>query len=183
MDATDDGFEPAPPGGLEDAAAFELATPHLARVMADQAFRLLGDRGRGEDVVQEALLQMWQHRERFDPRRGSVTAWALAIVRNLSVDRIRHDQAAARREELFAARARPVPYDEVLDAVECVLEHERVRLYLRSLTDLQRQAVHLVYFDRLGIAEAAARLGIPAPTLRTRLRDARTALEQMLRME
>ena len=155
----------------------------LARPMSEQAYRILGDRSHADDVVQEALLQMWQHRDSYDPARGSLGGWALAIVRHLAVDRVRSEQAAARRDTLFAVRHAAVAYDDVIDAVERVHDHERIRLLLRDLTDLQRQAIQLVYFDNLGVPQAAERLRIPVPTLRTRLRDAREALESIFGSE
>ncbi|ACU72861.1 RNA polymerase, sigma-24 subunit, ECF subfamily [Catenulispora acidiphila DSM 44928] len=171
---------PDPGSGLGSGERFEGQVRELARPMGEQAYRILGDRSLAEEVVQEALLQMWLHRDGFDSARGSLGGWALAIVRHVAVDRVRSEQAAARREALFAVRHAATPYDEVVDAVERVQDYARIRTLLDDLTAVQREAIRLVYFDNLSAAQAAERLGIPVPTLRTRLRDARQALELIL---
>ena len=55
-----------------------------------------------------------------------------------------------------------------LDAI-VVADHDAVRVALAALTDRQRQAVRLVYYLGLTTVQAAARLGIPVPTMRARL--------------
>lgn len=52
-------------------------------------------------------------------------------------------------------------------------------MVLQGPTGVQRQAIRLVYFDDLSINQVAERLQIPTPTLRTRLRDGREALESI----
>jgi RNA polymerase sigma-70 factor (ECF subfamily) len=182
--ATVGGAQESPdPGGsdvLGDDRGFEAVVSKLSRQMTGQAFTVLGDRAQSEEVVQEALLQMWLHRDSYDPSRGSLGGWAMAIVRHMAVDRVRSEQAAARRDTLFAARHAATPYDEVADAVERIHDHARIRLLLDELTAVQCEAVKLVYFDNLSVAYVARLLRIPVPTLRTRLRDARQALESIL---
>lgn len=173
-----DSGEHAP---LEDDEVFEAVAREMRQALSRQAFRVLGDWSHAEEIAQEALLQMWLRRAAYDSSRGSMSAWAMVIVRRLAVDRVRSEQAAARRDTLFVSRNAATPYDEVVDAVERVHEYEWIRLLLQDLTELQRQAIQLVYFDNMSISQAAERLKIPGPTLRTRLRDARHALETMIR--
>src|SRR5687768_3667664 len=53
------------------------------------AYRLLGDRGDAEDVVQDAFLSVWRSMDRYDPDRGSERTWLLSIVRNRALDLLR----------------------------------------------------------------------------------------------
>jgi len=50
-------------------------------------------------------------------------------------------------------------------------DHHLVRAALPGLTDRQRQAVRLAYHEGLSSTQAAQRLGVPTPIMRTRLRD------------
>jgi hypothetical protein len=75
------------PSGVADFA--DWVRPHLP-AMARLAARLAPHADR-DDVVQEALARAWAKRDRFDERRGSPSAWLLAITA---------DQAAKARHRL-----------------------------------------------------------------------------------
>ena len=57
------------------------------------------------------------------------------------------------------------------EQVEASLEREHVRRSLDSLTDLQREAVVLAYYDGYTHREIAELLRVPSGTVKTRLRD------------
>src|SRR5438874_1530187 len=78
-----------------DAAAFELLYKRYARSVFGLALRLLGDRGRAEDAVQETFTSIWRSASRYRPERGPGAPWLYAIARNAIVDRAR-----ARRDPL-----------------------------------------------------------------------------------
>jgi RNA polymerase sigma-70 factor (ECF subfamily) len=65
------------------------------------AYRVLGDPGRAEDVVQEAFLKLWNNAASFDAGRGSLRTWLLTAVRNRSLDHLRgragHERQAGER--------------------------------------------------------------------------------------
>ena len=69
------------------------------------AYRLLGDLGDAEEVVQEVFLSAWRSGHTYDPSRGSTHTWVLAMVRN------RYDRRAARAQAATrpAAGRRPGP--------------------------------------------------------------------------
>ncbi|MGH2948806.1 MAG: sigma factor, partial [Solirubrobacteraceae bacterium] len=53
------------------------------------ALTILGDRGEAEEAAQETLVRAWRYAGAYDPRRGAVTTWLLAIARNVAIDRTR----------------------------------------------------------------------------------------------
>src|SRR5579871_3939702 len=102
--------------GRGDKAAFETVYDRTAAAVFGLILRVLRDAAQSEEVAQEALLEVWRTAERFDPKRGSASAWVMTIAHRRAVDRVRSEQKASERE-LRAATA-SVPYDEVSDAVE-----------------------------------------------------------------
>ena len=82
--------------GSQDALA-GLYDRHAQAVFAT-AMRVSRDRGIAAEVVQETFLTLWNRAEQFDPSRGALTAWLLAIARNRAIDRLRaagrHERAA-----------------------------------------------------------------------------------------
>jgi RNA polymerase sigma-70 factor (ECF subfamily) len=134
------------------------------------AFRLLGDRGRMDDVLQEAYVRAFRALPRF---RGesSLETWLYRIVYNACVDdlRRRHDHETLEEwDERLAALTEP---EERLDLAAA----------LASLPPELRAAVLLVDAEGLSYAEAAVILGVPAGTVASRLNRARSHLQAVLK--
>ncbi|HEY6066199.1 MAG TPA: sigma-70 family RNA polymerase sigma factor, partial [Thermoanaerobaculia bacterium] len=74
---------------LRDADALgELYDRHSPRLLG-LAYRILGESGEAEEVVQEVFLYAWRAAATFDPSRGSVIAWLLVATRSRAIDRLR----------------------------------------------------------------------------------------------
>jgi RNA polymerase sigma-70 factor (ECF subfamily) len=140
--------------------------------------RVVRDLAQSEEVMQEVLLEVWRSAARFDPQMGSATAWIMMLAHRRAVDRVRSEQKAAERE-LRAASAE-IAYDEVIEAVEARFDRERVRRCLTALTDLQRESVTLAYYQGYTYGEVAELLGLPAGTVKTRMRDGLIKLRDCL---
>ncbi|MCH0539737.1 sigma-70 family RNA polymerase sigma factor [Streptomyces sp. MUM 203J] len=123
-----------------------------------------GDRQRAEDLLQETLLRAWQHPEAFEAPYESMRPWLFTVGRRLAID--------ARRSRL----ARPAEIgDGVLattpdpaDATESAVAALDVRAAVRELSPEHRAVLERIYFAGLTVNEAAAELGIPAGTVKSR---------------
>lgn len=136
-------------------------------VMSRVAERLCppGDR---DDVLQEALAAAWRQRAKFDPARGTLRSWLLAITANKANRAWRH---AADMYDGEASLTLPsVPTDERTDLFAAI----------RLLTKRQRTAVVLYYYADLGIAETARAMGCSAGTVKSTLHDARERIRASL---
>lgn len=122
-----------------------------------------------DDLVQDALARAWTKRHQFDPERGSLRSWLLAIVA---------DQARSRWR-----RARPI-WDVLDPASLSTPATGEVRTDLRrAIADLpprQRAAVILHHFVDLPVAEVAQLLGCSPGTVKSNLHDARKSLASTL---
>lgn len=115
---------------------------HVWRVYGFLAYRL-ADRHSAEDLTQatfERALRAWA---RYDPRRGSVSTWLLAIASNLLADHHRRDRSGrhdALEEALLPAQDGPEQrlegLPELLDALAALGEREREVVALRYGGDL-----------------------------------------------
>jgi RNA polymerase sigma-70 factor, ECF subfamily len=145
------------------------------------ALRVLGDRGRAEDVVQEAFLKIWNHASSFDPRRGSLRTWLLTSVRNRSIDYLRGRGAHERQElELQPALAEGGPRSDPWREVSLSLERSAVREAMSNLPAEQRQAVELAYFGGYSHREIADMTRVPLSTVKGRMRLALEKLSSYL---
>src|SRR6266581_6075731 len=85
-----------------DHRAFELVYGELAGPVYGVVRQVLRDPAQSEEVAQEVLLEIWRTASRYDPDRGSATAWALTIAHRRAVDRVRAETACSRREQKAA---------------------------------------------------------------------------------
>ncbi|MFH8838203.1 ECF RNA polymerase sigma factor SigK [Streptomyces sp. NPDC017868] len=154
-----------------DKQAFSTLYDALAPLVFGVVLRVVRDRAQSEEVTQEVMIELWRQAARYEPTAGSVTTWATTIAHRRAVDRVRSAQAASDREHARAAREHTTAFDEVAEQVETRLESERVRRCLRGLTELQREAVTLAYYQGLTYREVAQSLRTPLPTIKTRMRD------------
>jgi RNA polymerase sigma-70 factor, ECF subfamily len=161
-----------------DADAFDAVYDQVAPSVLGVVRRVVRDLAQSEEVTQDVLLEVWRNAASFDPERGSAIAWVMTLAHRRAVDRVRSVQKESERERRTAAA--DVPYDEVVEAVESSLEHERVRRCLGSLTALQRESVTLAYYGGYTYGQVASLLGVPSGTIKTRMRDALIRLRDCL---
>jgi RNA polymerase sigma-70 factor (ECF subfamily) len=156
-----------------DHSAFGVLYDRHGTACYSLAHRILGDRQRAEDVVQETFLSIWRSQSSYDPGRGSVRNWLLAALRNRAID-------AIRREAARPAPARGVDPAEVLagqpsgaDTGATVIHRETSRTLrgiLGGLPQKQSQVIELAYFGGFTHTEIAEMLGAPVGTVKGRMR-------------
>lgn len=159
-----------------DRDAFRTLVDRHAPKLTALARRTLGATSDAEDVVQEALLRVWRHADRFQPGRAQVSTWMHRIVLNLCLDRIRArpDDAPGPICDMPA---------ECGDAA-CQLQQRQVRdavgEALARLPARQRAAVALFHYQELSGRESAAVLGLSESAFESLLLRARKALRHRL---
>jgi RNA polymerase sigma-70 factor (ECF subfamily) len=149
------------------AELYDLLSPRVYGLIR----RVLRDPAQSEEVAQEVMVEVWRNAGRFDGTRGSATAWVFTIAHRRAVDRVRAEQASSDRAHRVAASSVDTPYDDVVETATARIEQQQVRRCLDSLTDLQREAITLAYYNGNSYREVADLLGAALPTIKTRMRD------------
>ena len=163
-----------------DRSAFAALYDQLSPSVYGLARRVVRDPARAEEVVQDAMVEVWRRATRFDSEQGSVRSWVLMITHRRAVDRVRTEQSRRDREERVASRDQEPPSDVVSDTVEHGFERQRVVRALDALTPLQREAVKLADYSGLTHQEIAEALDAPLGTVKTRIRDGMIRLRDSL---
>lgn len=139
------------------------------------ALRLTGgDRVRAQDLVQECLLRAWRHPEALDPSRGSVRGWLFTTARRVAIDEWR------RREVRPEVITDEVPEVAAPDELDGAMQSWLVEDALRSLSPAHREVLVECYYRGQSVADAAATLGVPAGTVKSRTYYALRALKLAL---
>jgi RNA polymerase sigma-70 factor, ECF subfamily len=158
-----------------DQEAFAAVIRHYDRGLRSLAYRLLGDRDRMDDALQEAYLKAFRALPRFrgDSKLGT---WLYRITYNVCLDEL---ERSSRTTHLPLTEV-PEPAGTTPPADEALSRREALAYALDSLNPDDRAAVLLVDADGFDYRAAGEILGVPAGTVASRLNRARAALRQTL---
>jgi RNA polymerase sigma factor (sigma-70 family) len=151
----------------------ELYTRHGAH-MLNYMTRLLGNRDTAEDVVQNVLLIVWRTASSFQ-RLSRVRTWMFGIARLQGYKTISRTppQSEMLDETLYAD-------DHLHETLEYDMLVQKLKTALDMLPIGEREALELVYYKGLTLAQAAEHLRIPLNTVKSRLHRARGHLRKLL---
>jgi RNA polymerase sigma-70 factor (ECF subfamily) len=160
-------------------AVGELYDRH-ASTLFPIALRILRDRSEAEDLVHDAFVTVNERASQYVPERGTVIAWLVTLVRNLSIDRTRRrDRRGALTRDVLAHEA-PTSVRDPERLTSDASEREKIRRALGSLPEAQRSTLEVAFFEGLSYPEIAAREGVPLGTIKSRAARALAALRDAL---
>jgi RNA polymerase sigma factor (sigma-70 family) len=170
---------------LDRVAAGELNALELLydryRTMAYSiALRITGEATLAEDVVQDAFLGAWRNAGRYAESRASVKTWLLAIVHHRAVDAVRRRRPTVELPEREDVPPTALTLPDIWHEVAGRLDRDAVQAAIRTLSDVQREAIELAYFGGLTQAEIADRTGTPLGTVKSRMRLGLLAMRRTL---
>jgi RNA polymerase sigma-70 factor, ECF subfamily len=169
LQALSDRLAKGDPAALQEVFSLFVSSAYAV------ALRVTKNRQDAEEVVQETFLEVWQRADRYQPERGSLSTWILAIARSRSIDRLRH--LKARHLAVERSLQQPQPNQE---PTESQRDQARLRASLESLPPEQRTALELAYFHGLSQNEIAEKTSTPLGTVKTRVRLATHRLAELL---
>ena len=162
-----------------DEDAFDTLIERIGDGLHSVARRILRDTSLAEDATQQALLYAWRHLPQLR-NPDDFEAWTPRLLVNACY-------AEARRERRHRGMLTLLPRDEprVSDSTSIMATQDELDRAFRRLTVEHRTVVVLVHYLGLTPTEAAARMGTPAGTARSRLHYAlqqlRSAIEADVR--
>ena len=164
-----------------DAEAFGVLYDRHVDAVYGHALRRCGDWSVAEDVTAMVFLEAWRRRRAVRLIAHSVRPWLLVtannLLRNTWRSRRRHRRALRRlpgREPVAEQ-----PHDTVVSRLDDRRRLDRLVSLVRQLPAAQRDVVELCVWDGVSYADAAAALGVPVGTVRSRLARARARLAEL----
>lgn len=154
----------------KDEQAFAMVYRNYGQALLNIIKKVLNDDGEtARDVLQEAMLKIWNNIHTYDAGKGTLFTWMLNVCRNMAIDKTRSKD--------FKNQSR----NQSFDLVSFVKESQQVspnpetigvNKMLQVLNEEQRQVVNTVYMLGYSHSEAAEKLNLPVGTVKTRLRSA-----------
>lgn len=160
-------------GNRQDVKAFN----ELFRLFSGRAYAMgmkyLRNEQAARDLVQEAMLMIWQKAPLYDLDKGSAQTWIFTLVRNRCFDLLRKrkrqlDTLSA--DDIWPLGADNEEAEDLDDQRDAEIGTSQISKYYQELPYPQRQVIEEVFFNDLTHQEAAEKLSIPLGTLKSRLR-------------
>lgn len=164
----------------QDESAMRELHGLVGRRIVAFAMNRLGDDDMAQTVMIDTLYEVWQHPDRFRGESRFET-WVLGIAKYKVLNQLRgirrdFDDIADHEDRLEDDAPTPAEHAEAADRAEIIQK------CLDRLSAVQRECMHLVYYEGFDVAEVAEVQGAPSGTIKTRLmhgrRNMRTCLER-----
>ena len=173
-------------GNSQDTQAFNLLFNRFAKRIYAMGVKLTRNEQLSRDLVQEAMLMVWQKAPQFDFDRGTAQSWIFTLTRNRCFDmlrKIKRQPSTVSADDIWPAEGEQDHTFVHEEQGSTEAEVEKIERYFDQLPEAQRAVVEQIYIHDRTHEEAAAALNIPLGTLKSRLRLGMGKLRQMLGTE
>jgi RNA polymerase sigma-70 factor (ECF subfamily) len=157
-----------------DVRAFEGIVRRWQGPLVNMAWRYCRDRGRAEEMAQEAFFRAWRGLAAWR-RESSFSTWLFALAANVFRTELRRFPAVNVPLEDVAEPAGPATQHDGLQEKQ---SHDAVRRAVLALPQRYREPVVLYYFHEMDVAAASRTMGLPEGTVKARLARGRELLRK-----
>jgi RNA polymerase sigma-70 factor (ECF subfamily) len=158
---------------LRDRAAFERLYRATCAHLLGVAFRILNNRDRAEEVLQEAFMNVWHSAAGYNPGVATPMTWLINIVRNKAIDAVRSSRTERASTVALDDEGMDVAADEFLQPQHLFndsLVKVRIDGCMGELNASQRQALALAYYRGMVHTDIAEALNAPLGTVKAWVR-------------
>jgi len=166
-----------------DEVAFGALYDRFSPGLYSFILKMVRDEKEAEDVLQEGFAHIWRRASTYDPARSSAFTWAVMILRNKAIDRLRVRQRIERTMEKATVEFSHFAETDEVSAGEAERREDGalVRSALKEIPEEQKQAVELAFFGGLTHEQIAEKLGAPLGTIKARIRRGLLKLRDFLK--
>jgi RNA polymerase sigma-70 factor (ECF subfamily) len=156
-----------------DVGAFEGIVRRWQGPLVNMAWRYCRDRGRAEEMAQEAFLRVWRGLAGWRSE-SNFSTWLFSIAANVYRSELKRVPAALPLDEA----AEPSAPAAQLSEFEQRGQNEALRRAVLALPLRYREPVILYYFHEMDVGRTAQTMGLPEGTVKARLARARDLLRE-----
>lgn len=165
-----------------DVKAFEQIYSKTSAQVYAVALKMLSKPELAEEATQEAFVRIWYNASQYSEGKGTVLTWIISIVRYRALDILRYRKVRKEEGVDDIEAVRGFASGETSSSTEDQTKTESTRLNhcLNELDNLQRQAIHLAYFNGCSHNEVVEHMEKPLGTIKSWIRRGMKALERCL---
>lgn len=157
-----------------DVNAFEGIVRRWQGPLVNMAWRYCRDRGRAEEMAQDALVRAWRGLKQWR-REGSFSTWLFALAANVFRSELkRFPTVDVSMEDAPEPASRAAQENDLLMRQSA----DAVRRAVLALPLRYREPVILFYFHEMNVGAAARTMSMPEGTMKARLARARELLKK-----
>jgi RNA polymerase sigma-70 factor, ECF subfamily len=162
-------------------AAFAEFYDRHSTLLYSIAMRVLADPDEAEEALQDAFRTIWERAALYNENLGKSTSWAVTILRDKAIDRLRLKQRQSIAIAKIIQENNSCP-KQAPSANETIANEERaiLRNALAAVPAEQKLAVELAFFTGLSQSEVANHLKEPLGTIKVRIRKGMLAMRDIL---
>lgn len=151
-----------------------------ARWLLGVALRIVRDRERAEDVLQDAFLQIWQYAGSFEPALGSARGWIYTIVRHRALSEVRDSGRLQALDPEGVTALSDAQQAAAGGSDDRALDTERLERCLGQLDETRRRCVLYAFVEGYTHEQIAKRVETPLGTVKSWIRRSLASLKECL---
>lgn len=169
-----------------DSKALEALYNRYSTILYTLIKAIVSEDRLAEEVLSEVFVIIWKKINHFNFDNPNVYTWLIMLARNKAVDTIRRQRSGVESEPYSDAYEdkyiipRLHPNTKPIELKDALAMTGRMKRGMEDLTDAQQYVIHLAYFEGLSESEIAAKLNIPVPTVKSKIRVALVSLKENL---
>jgi RNA polymerase sigma-70 factor (ECF subfamily) len=163
-----------------DREAFAAIYHRYHRPVYRFARLMTGSAGLAEDVTQEVFVALMRDLARYEPLRARLSTYLYGVARNVTRSRLRRERRFVGLDAVGSRVPEPSTETDVVGELSDAQNLDRLRRVIRTLPSRYREVVILCELHGLSYADAAAAIGRPVGTVRSRLHRARHLIAERL---
>ncbi|HSD62573.1 MAG TPA: sigma-70 family RNA polymerase sigma factor [Ignavibacteriaceae bacterium] len=169
-----------------DSKALEALYNRYSTILYTLIKAIVSEDRLAEEVLSEVFVIIWKKINHFNFDNPNVYTWLIMLARNKAVDTIRRQRSGVESEPYSDAYEdkyiipRLNPNTKPIELKDALAMTGRMKRGMEDLTDAQQYVIHLAYFEGLSESEIAAKLNIPVPTVKSKIRVALVSLKENL---
>ena len=157
-----------------DVQAFAGIVERWQGPLVNMAWRYCHDRGRAEEMAQEAFVRAWRGLRQWR-RESSFSTWLFSVAANVYRTELKRTFSVDLPLDQASEASHPWVHDVAMDSAA---RDRAVRRAVLALPEKYREAMILYYFHEMDLLAAAATMGLPEGTMKARLSRGREILRR-----